>query len=197
MAIPGSLSLSFSRVFATSITGRDTMGPLGLGWSTPWQTTATVASDGTVTITGAGGAQRIFQPDSRTAGAYFSEPGDTGTLTADGHGGYLLTEADGTATDYNANGTLNYIQDTNGNRITAGYTGGRLTSLTASSGQSITIAYNAAGLISSVTDSAGPHHHLHLRSDEPVPDLRDRIQRPDDHLHLQHDQRLACRSRTP
>ena len=54
------------------------------------------------------------------------------------HGGYLLTEADGTVTDYNANGTLNYIQDTNGNRITAGYTGGQLTSLTASSGQSIT-----------------------------------------------------------
>ena len=41
VAIPGSLSLSFSRVFASSITGRDTMGPLGLGWSTPWQTTAT------------------------------------------------------------------------------------------------------------------------------------------------------------
>ena len=187
VAIPGSLSLSFSRVFAESIAGRDTMGPLGYGWSTPWQTTATIASDGTVTITGAGGAQRVFQPDSRTAGTYFSEPGDTGTLTSDGNGGYLLTEADGTATDYNANGTLNYIQDTNGNRITAGYTSGRLTSLTASSGQSIDIAYNAAGLISSVTDSAGPRHDVHLRSVEPVPDLRDRIQRPDDQLHLRHD----------
>jgi YD repeat-containing protein len=155
VAIPGSLSLSFSRVFASSITGRDTMGPLGLGWSTPWQTTATTGSDGTVTITGAGGAQRIFQPDSRTPGVFFSEPGDTGILTTDGHGGYLLTEADGTATDYNSNGTLNYIQDTNANRITAGYKSGRLTSLTASSGQSITIGYNAAGLISSVTDSEG------------------------------------------
>ena len=101
------------------------------------------------------GAQRGFQPDSRTAGAYFSQPGDTGTLTADGHGGYLLTEADGTATDYNANGTLNYMQDTNGNRISAGFTSGKLTSLTATSGQSITIAYNSAGLISSVGDSEG------------------------------------------
>jgi RHS repeat-associated protein len=155
VAIPGDLSLSFSRVFAESIDGRDTMGPLGYGWSTPWQTTATTASDGTVTITGAGGARRVFQPDSRTAGAFFSEPGDTGTLTADGDGGYLLTEADGTATDYNANGTLNYLQDTNGNRITAGYTSGRLTSLTASSGQSITIGYNAAGLIATVSDSQG------------------------------------------
>ncbi len=47
------------------------------------------------------------------------------------------------------------MQDTDGNRITAGYTGGQLTSLTASSGQYIDIAYNAAGLISSITDSAG------------------------------------------
>jgi len=155
VAIPGTLSLSFSRVYAESIVGRDTSGPLGFGWSTPWQTTATTARDGTVTITGAGGAQRVFQPDSRTAGVFFSEPGDTGRLKSDGKGGYLLTEANGTATDYNPNGTLNYIQDTNGNRITAGYTSGRLTSLTASSGPSIAIAYNAAGLISTVTDSQG------------------------------------------
>ena len=67
----------------------------------------------------------------------------------------MLTEANGTATDYSSNGRLNYLQDTNGNRITAGYTGSRLTTLTASSGQSITIAYNAAGLISKVTDSLG------------------------------------------
>ncbi len=152
---PGNLSLSFSRVFAESIDGRNTMGPLGLGWSTPWQTTATTAADGTVTITGADGAQRIFEPDSRAVGAFFSQPGDTGTLTTDGLGGYLLTEADGTATDYNPDGTLNYVQDTNGNRITAGYTAGLLTSLTASSGASITIAYNAAGLISTVYDSQG------------------------------------------
>ena len=49
----------------------------------------------------------------------------------------------------------NYIQDTNGNRITAGYTGGQLTSLTDTSGASLTIAYNAAGLIASVTSSDG------------------------------------------
>ena len=60
-----------------------------------------------------------------------------------------------TQTDYTSGGTLNYVQDTNGNRITAGYTGGLLTSLTASSGQSLTIAYNTAGLISSVSDSTG------------------------------------------
>ncbi len=153
--MPGTLSLSFSRVYSSTISGRDEMGPLGLGWSTPWQSTASVGPDGTVTITGAAGAQRVFQPDSRTAGAYFSQPGDTGTLKSDSRGGYLLTEADGTVTDYNANGALNYIADTNGNRITAGYTGSQLTSLTGTTGQFIDIAYNPAGLISSVTDSTG------------------------------------------
>ena len=70
-------------------------------------------------------------------------------------GGYTLTELDGQVTAYNADGSLAYVQDTNGNRITAGYTGGLLTSLTHSSGQSLTLAYNAAGLVSTITDSAG------------------------------------------
>ncbi|MGO9917226.1 MAG: Ig-like domain repeat protein, partial [Isosphaeraceae bacterium] len=153
VATPGDLSLSFSRVYSTSVDGRVALGPLGVGWSTPWQTSASTASDGTVTIAEGDGTQRVFQPDSRTSGVFFSQTGDTGTLTADGNGGYLLTEADGSATDYNPNGTLNDIEDTNGNRITAGYTNGQLTSLTASSGQWIDIGYNAAGLISTITDS--------------------------------------------
>ena len=167
VAIPGGLSLSFSRFFAESISGRDTMGPLGMGWSTNWQTYASVGTDGTVTIFEPGGSQRVFQPDSRAAGHYFSQPGDTGTLTADGHGGFLLTEADGIITDFNPNGSLNYMQDTDGNRITAAYAQGpiltllgasgpfELTSLTASSGQYIEFTYNAYGLIASLTDSAG------------------------------------------
>jgi RHS repeat-associated protein len=155
VAAPGSLSLSFTRDFAESISGRDTMGPLGMGWSTSWQTSASVATDGTVTITEPGGSRRVFQPDGRTPGHYFSQPGDTGRLTADGSGGYLLTESDGIATDFGSNGLLNYVRDTNGNRITAGYTAGKLTSLTTTTGQYIHIGYNAAGLISSLTDSSG------------------------------------------
>ena len=76
-------------------------------------------------------------------------------MTPTSNGGFTLTEQDGTVTAYNPNGTLDYVEDTDGNTITAGYTNGLLTSLTASSGQSLNIAYNAAGLIASVTDSAG------------------------------------------
>ena len=152
---PGSLSLSFSRFFSPSISGRNQMGPLGLGWSDSWQTSLAVQSDGTVVVTEPGGVQRIFQPDSRNPDNYFDQAGDYGVLTPTGGGAFTLTEQDGTVTAYNADGTLNYVQDTDGNTITAGYTSGLLTSLTASSGQSLTIAYNAAGLIASVTDSAG------------------------------------------
>ena len=195
VATPGSLSLSFSRIFAESISGRDTMGPLGMGWSTSWQTTASVASDGTVAISGPGGAQRVFQPDSRAPGHYFSQTGDTGKLTADGSGGFLLTESDGTATDYSGTGTLNYVQDTNGNRITAGYTAGRLTSLTVSSGQYIHIAYNATGLIaSSPTRQAAPRPTTMTR--QHLPHLREPLRRPDHELHLRHDQRCPDSERT-
>ena len=165
VATPGSLSLSFQPSLRRVDRRPRHDGSAGHGLvHAVADDSAITASDGTVTITGPAApsaSSSPIQPHRRAR--IFSEPGDTGTLTADGHGGYLLTEADGTATDYNANGTLNYIQDTNGNRITAGYTSGQLTSLTASSGQSIIIAYNAAGLISTVTDSAGPRHDVHLR----------------------------------
>jgi RHS repeat-associated protein len=154
LPVPGNLSLSFDRSFNQSIPGRFQTGPLGFGWSTPWEESLSVASDGTVTVTDGSGAQYEYQPDSRYAGQYFSQPGDTSTLTALPNG-YALTATDGTITFFNGNGTLGYLQDTNGNTITAGYTNGQLTSLTASSGQSLILAYNAAGRISSLSDSSG------------------------------------------
>ena len=46
--------------------------------------------------------------------------------------------------------------DSNGNRITAGYTDGNLTSLTHSSGRQLLIDYNRQGRIWHVTDPLGP-----------------------------------------
>jgi RHS repeat-associated protein len=155
LAMPGSLTFAFDREFATSISGRDTVGPFGYGWSTSWDTSLSVGSDGTVTLMGQEGSQRIYEPDSRTTGAYFSSPGDYSTLTAVS-GGYKLTETDGSLTFYNSNGTLGYIEDSNGNKITAGYnSNNQLATLTSSASGTMTIAYNPAGLISSITDSDG------------------------------------------
>jgi RHS repeat-associated protein len=165
---PGALSLDFSRQYLAPIGNRQTLGPLGYGWTDDWQYSLSLASDGTVTVAMPGGAERIFQPDSRGYGypAYFDQAGDYGVLTNNGSG-YTLQETDGQIEVFNNDGALgyklSYIQDVNGNRITAGYdpTSGQLISLTAYAAGALTtpvgsliIAYNPVGLIASVTDPA-------------------------------------------
>ncbi len=147
--------LSVDREFLNSISGRSMTGPLGRGWvwDDAYRNVLSVAPNGTVTITNADGTQRVFEPDSR--GGYFAQPGDRGTLSAVSGGGFTLTESTGTITAFNAQGLVSFIADPNGNKITAAYTNGLLTSLTASSGGSLTFSYNSAGLLSTITDSTG------------------------------------------
>ncbi|WP_367871727.1 hypothetical protein [Luteolibacter sp. Populi] len=153
LPIPGKLSLAFGRTFRNSIPGRFIDGPLGLGWVTPWQRSLAIAPDGRITISTGGGDQAVYLPDSRYQGRYFSVPGDQATLVAVA-GGYRHTTLEGIQTYFLANGQLNYLQDPAGNRITATFTADKLTKLTASSGQFLSLAYNAAGRISQLTNSA-------------------------------------------
>jgi RHS repeat-associated protein len=148
---PG-LSPDFSRSFGPSIVDRNRLGRLGYGWSDDRDVSLQLDAAGDVIVTGPGSSQRIF---TKNGSRYFAQPGDHGTLTALADGTYALLETNGQLTDFKADGTLNYLSDANGNRITAGYSGGHMTSLTHSSGQSLQLHYNAAGLIDSVTDSAG------------------------------------------
>jgi|GEM_PF-1141395 len=150
MSAPG-LPLVFSRVFSSKISQRFELGDLGYGWSHNWDYTLTNASDGTVTIYGPVGSRRVFQPDSRSS-AYFAQTGDRGTLSKVSSG-YTLTEPNGLVYAFSSDGTLSYVEDANGNRITASYSGGRLTTLTHSSGQSLELAYYNTGCIKSVMDS--------------------------------------------
>ena len=147
--------ITFSRSYANSIIGRNEIGPLGRGWALTngWQETLTVGSDGTVVVADADGSERVFEPNS--SGGYFDQAGDNGVLTENADGSFSLQEVDGSITGFNANGTVAYEQDADGNRITAGYTNGLLTTLTGSSGQWLDMSYNSAGRIISVTDSAG------------------------------------------
>ncbi|MHB1558088.1 MAG: RHS repeat-associated core domain-containing protein, partial [Isosphaeraceae bacterium] len=155
LALPSAGNLlQFTRDYVNSLVSRNTLGQLGYGWTDNWQYALSVAKDGTVTVTMPSGQQRVFQPDSRST-AYFSQPGDKGTLETLADGAFQILEANGTVESFNANGTLNFVQDASGNRVTAGYTSGQLTSLTASSGASITIAYNRNGMIASITGSDG------------------------------------------
>jgi len=151
---PG-LPLIFSRTFAEPISARYELGPLGPGWSHNWQYSLAQADDGTVTVLGPSNSRRTFQPDSRYSGSYFSQPGDYAALTKLAGGAFTLREPDGLLFAFSADGKLDYVEDTNSNRITCSYTADLLTSLTHSSGQSLVIAYSVAGRIQSVTDFVG------------------------------------------
>ncbi len=145
------LSISFSRTYPITIAQRYALGPLGRGWSHSWQYSLTKATDGYVRISGPGGSSRTFYP---AGSGYTDQSGDHATLTDSGSGTFTLTEANGQVSSYDADGRLAYVQDTNGNWITAGYTSGLLTSLTHSSGQSITISYDANGRIACINEPA-------------------------------------------
>ncbi|GAH47477.1 unnamed protein product, partial [marine sediment metagenome] len=122
-------------------------------WYHNWDISLTEKEDDTVTIKGPFRSRRVFQPDF--SGGYFSQAGDYGQLVEIITGGYELTESNGVRYVFSAEGLLSYVVDTNGNRITAGYTNGLLSSLNHSSGQWLQLAYNSAGRITSIKESSG------------------------------------------
>ena len=147
---PG-IPLNFSREYLQSISGRYQLGPLGRGWVDNWEISLAVDSQGNATVSD-DGQDQLYTPTSN--GSFQSSPGDFSQLTLN-HGVYSLREQNGTTLTFNAQGNLALIEDSDGNTITAGYTGSLLTSLTSSDGQKLTISYNAAGLIQQVTNPAG------------------------------------------
>ena len=143
-------NFAFSRIFGQPISSRYRLGPLGRGWVGSWEIAATTDSDGNVTIFDAG-TWRYFADSN---GTYTAGPGDSGTLTKSG-GTLELHESSGEVLVFNPDGTLNYDIDSNGNRITASYSGGLMSKLTSTDGGSITFAYNSQGRLTSLTDSQG------------------------------------------
>jgi RHS repeat-associated protein len=134
-----------------AITQRYTFGAFGYGQSLPLDETITNDGNGQAIIF-SGGQEQVFI--QQLDGSYLGTNGNAATLTLN-NGVYTLTETDGDMTVFNSNGTLNYFQDANGNRLTAGYTGGELTTLTATDGDVYTFTYNSAGLITQITDPEG------------------------------------------
>ena len=166
---PG-LSLSFGRSFSPSISGAIRWVRSAWAGPTRGRRRSPSSQTGRWSSRFRAAPSALFQPDSRNAGYYFDQPGDHGTLTPIGGGAFTLTEQDGQVTAFNADGTLNYVQDTNGNRITAGYTSGLLTSL---------------------TRFVGPVADDRLQRRRPDRQ-RDRLRRPPDDLHLRRDRTITC-----
>ncbi|MCB1763276.1 MAG: choice-of-anchor J domain-containing protein, partial [Gammaproteobacteria bacterium] len=149
---PG-LSLTFTRSFGADIPSRYAVGRFGRGWSDNWDYQLEVADDGTVTLYGPNKSRRVFQPDSRSA-SYFSQTGDYAALSALGGGVFSLTESDGMVYLFRADGKLDYLQDTHGNRVTTTWSGDLLTRLAHSAGPYLDLAYDGLRL-TSLTDNRG------------------------------------------
>lgn len=154
-AAPG-LPLLFGRSRMETIAGRYQLGRLGRGWTDNFDASIKESphhedpNASLVTIS-AGGRMRFFasEPD----GSYQGATGEFATLTKV-NGIFRLRETTGTVTAFRADGLLDYVEDANGNRITAGYTGTQLTSLTHSSGAALTFTYLGARL-HQITDPVG------------------------------------------
>jgi RHS repeat-associated protein len=133
-----------------TLSQRYDLGSLGRGGFLPWEVTATPDSDGNVSI-GWGSSVRFFE--RQTDGSYRGSVGDYGTLTLTA-GIYQLREKDGTLTVFRPDGKLDYLQDTNNNRLTTTYANNQLTRVTDGSGYSLIFNYNPQGRVSQITDNA-------------------------------------------
>jgi RHS repeat-associated protein len=149
---PG-MPLQFARTFlGSSIAGRYRLGRLGRGWVDSLDISAVTDTVTKRVTIQQGPLKRIFARNQD--GSYTATPGDFGALTQPG-GIYQLREKTGLVTVFRTDGWLDYIQDTNNNRLTAGYSNGRLTTLTHSDGSVLTIAYNGQGRVQQITDPVG------------------------------------------
>ena len=156
---PGSLALAIDRTFVSSIAGRYQPGIFGLGWTTSWQASLNTDASGNVTIDAGGSLADFIQMPN---GTYADTDGEYGTLTSSG-GVFTFTASTGTQYVFLGNGDLNYVQDTDGNRITLGYNAaGQITSLTyanpndpAEPTEQLILSYNGEGFVSSVADGTG------------------------------------------
>ena len=147
---PG-LPLSFGRSYDQAISSRFRTGLFGRGWTTPWETFLALDAAGNATIH-TGGLQRYFSRNRN--GTFQPQPGDVGILLSV-DGAYRLREHDGSIAVFGFDGKLDYIEDPNGNQITASYVGDQLRLLSHASGAQLALEYGESGYLERLTDSAG------------------------------------------
>jgi RHS repeat-associated protein len=133
------------------ISQRYAVGAFGRGLPDPTDYAAQPQPDGTV-IVRLPGDMRFFV---QTADGYAGAPGEYGVLTRLGSGAFTLRETEGTLTVFRADGKLDHVEDPNGNRMTPQYSGGRMSGLAWTNGDTATFEYNGGGRISRIIDAVG------------------------------------------
>jgi len=149
---PG-LDLQFSRVYGSSLTSRYTQSDLGYGWTHNYDIHLETTDDNRLLLHWSNGSVRTFVADG--SNGYVGTDGEYGIVNRNGDGAYSLREQSGVTYRFNDDLTLAAITDTNGNSITASYTNGKLSALTHSAGQSMSLVYDANGKLFQVSDPTG------------------------------------------
>ena len=86
---------------------------------------------------------RVFAKDS--SGVYQGLPGDAATVTQVGGAFQLREKAAPHFVAFGLDGKLNYMQEPNGHRLTALYTGNQLSSVPDADGSTLSFTYNGQG----------------------------------------------------
>ncbi|MEU9452204.1 DUF6531 domain-containing protein [Streptomyces sp. NPDC048277] len=129
-------------------------GALGTGWTLPWETSLTVASNGDVTVRDENGAR--FTYTKTTSGAFTTPVLARSTLAAVS-GGYTLTTLDQQVLTFSAAGLLTSRKDRSGQGLTFAYSGGSEPStVTDAAGRTVTLSYTGP-MLSKVTLADGRH----------------------------------------
>ncbi|MBP1684155.1 MAG: repeat-associated core domain protein [Deltaproteobacteria bacterium] len=145
------LAFELNQAGLYELTQRYALGGFGRGVPAWWEMRANVDASGNVRI-GLAAAQRFFLRQGD--GSYRGVGGEFATLTVTA-GAYELLETDGERVVFRPDGKLDFIEDLNGNRVTADYSSGRTASLTKTNGDRVTFTYDGHGRITEAVDAVG------------------------------------------
>ena len=143
--LPGpGVTFAFTRAYTSLDT---TSGPLGPGWTDPYNASLSFDGSGNATFRSADGQQMTFTKNGD--GSYTGAVGVYATLAAVS-GGYQVVTPDQTLLNFNSSGQLTSMTDRSGTGVTLGYTGSQLTSVKDAGGRVVTLAYTS-GLLTTLS----------------------------------------------
>ncbi len=150
LSMPGrGISLAFTRTYNSL---DPTVGPLGPGWSFSYGAHLAFDAAGNATFFADDGAQYVFAANG--SGGFVTPPGSTARLAPE-TGGYVLTRQDQLAYHFSPGGALLSEADRNGNTITLAHdTSGQLTTITDTVGRVVTLAWTN-GRLTGLSDPIG------------------------------------------
>ncbi|QUI24512.1 DNRLRE domain-containing protein [Vallitalea pronyensis] len=128
-------------------------GMFGYGWTSDAETQLADAGNGPITLIDGDGTRHIFGEE--IGGGYKAHGGIYLDLVKNSNETYTITQSDGAKINFDNNGKISSIVDTNDNQTNYGYTNGKLTSITDSSNRIVTIMYGTNGYVSSINMPEG------------------------------------------